>query len=666
MDDVSKRNAADMKTLIPVAGMRFTYHSTEFEIGHAAYADVRYNAVAGGKNFRMPIARFHELVDAGDIVVSSESLLLSNSSYLIFTEKEMKERVRRLRYAQGATTELSKPTAQSKLKVWVNSFAKRLHDSDVPGASSVARWVKSLRDYGEEQFLNGPRRAGNWTLRFGANVEAAIQDGLADYMKAEKKSTKGVLAHVHGYLLSNDATAEQTPSLRTIRRRIKKIDPYLLMRVKQGHIAAERAMKAGGRTRSAALPMFCVEIDSHMCDVLVVDDLTKDVVGRPIFTVAIDIRTRCIVGWHMSMYKASATTTLAVVKDMFTRPARGLPGGIPVHLIPDNGVEFANTPVMRLMVKAQVIIEPARVREPNDKPHVESFFRTFTTQLSHTLPGTTFSSPVERGEYKSDKQACLTLDQVKGYAEKWIEDVYHKTPHTSTGRAPIMLWREETAKTKPLTMSEDEVNIIARTPHLLSINRGRVRQDNLAWFSHALQTLNSTHKGKVVVLIDDMDLSKVYVEDPRSKGAFIVAESTDPEYTNGLTRTVHQEVRDKVKRMSDRDLEELGEKAHLYALFDLMQEIQKDSEFAQKQIRRLREGKKELDKRAERVTNAMDRDTPILTSRVQAASGIPAELIDPDTGEISAPGQGGLHRKDPAPNLQASLDDDDYDVTILD
>ncbi|CAG9180650.1 transposase [Cupriavidus pinatubonensis] len=664
MDDVSKSNAADMKTLIPVAGMRFTYHSTDFEIGHAAYAEVRYNAIAGGKSFRMPIARFHELVDAGEIVVSSESLLLSNSPYLIFTEKEMKERVRRLQYAKGATTELTKPTAQSKLKVWVNSFAKRLQDSDVPGASSVARWVKSLREYGEEHFLNGPRRAGNWTLRFGANVEAGIQDGLADYMKAEKKSTTGVLAHVHGYLLSNGATAEQTPSLRTIRRRIKKIDPYLLMRVKQGPIAAERAMKAGGRTRSAAQPMFCVEIDSHMCDVLVVDELTKDVVGRPILTVAIDIRTRCIVGWHMSMYKASATTTLAVVKDMFTRPTRGLPGGIPVHLIPDNGVEFANTPVMRLMVKAQVIIEPARVREPNDKPHVESFFRTFTTQLSHSLPGTTFSNPVERGEYKSEKRACLTLDQVKGYAEKWIEEVYHKTPHTSTGRAPIMLWREETGKAKPRTMSEDEVNVIARTPYLLSINRGRVRQDNLAWFSHALQTLKTTHKGKVVVLIDDMDLRKVYIEDPRNKGAYIVAESTDPEYTTGLTRSMHRAARDKLAEFTSRDLEELGDKAPLYALFTLMQEIQKDSAFAQKQIRRLREGKKELDKRAEKVTKAMDRDTTIPTSRMQAASGIPADLIDPDTGEISAPAQGVLNQEAAAPASEASFDDD-ADITIL-
>ncbi|MDP1465756.1 hypothetical protein Q6331_29070, partial [Klebsiella pneumoniae] len=85
------------------------------------------------------------------------------------------------------------------------------------------------------------------------------------------------------------------------------------------------------------------------------------------------------------------------VKDMFTRPSRGLPGGICVHLVPDNGTEFKNSAVMRLLLKANVIIEPAAIREPNHKPHIESFFRTFTRSLIQTLPGTTFSNPAERG-----------------------------------------------------------------------------------------------------------------------------------------------------------------------------------------------------------------------------------------------------------------------------
>lgn len=676
MDNLNGAAAPPAEIISPVAGLRFSYHSTEFETGYVGYGEMRYSAVAGGKHFRMPTSRFHELVTAGEIVISRDSLLLAHSPYLKFTDKEISERTRRLLYAQGATAELSTPAALSKLKDWVKSFAERLKDSNVPGASSVARWVKALRDHGEAHFMEAPRRAGNWTLRFSTRVEAGIQEGLADYMKPEKRSTKGVLAHVHGYLLENDIT-EEAPSLRTIRRRIEKIDPHLLLRIKQGKIAAERAMKAGGRTRAAGQPMYCVEIDSHRCDVLVVDEVTGVVLGRPILTVAIDVRTRCIVGWYMSMYPASATTTLAVVKDMFTRPGRGLPGGIPIHLIPDNGVEFDNTAVLRLLVKAQVIIEPARVREPNDKPYVESFFRTFTTQLIHTLPGTTFSNPRERGEYKSEKEARLSLQQVRQYAEAWIENIYHKTPHTSTRRAPIILWREETMTVQPRTMTEDEVSMIARTPYRVSINKGRVRQLNLAWFSHALRTLESGYKGKVVVLIDEMDLSKVYVEDPRNKGILIVAESTDPEYTTGLTLSMHLAARKELKELTDRDLLELGNKAALYAYYVLMQKIQTDSKFAEKQMRKLREGKKSLDRRADYAEQAIERDPPILTSKGRQALRIPAELIDPKTGEISPQGQGPAAPNGFAPSLKAVDDDDslsvehargdgDYEVTILD
>lgn len=39
-------------------------------------------------------------------------------------------------------------------------------------------------------------------------------------------------------------------------------------------------------------------------------------------------------------FRLSALTTLALIKDMITRPNKDLPGGIPAIIIPDNGVEL--------------------------------------------------------------------------------------------------------------------------------------------------------------------------------------------------------------------------------------------------------------------------------------------------------------------------------------
>ena len=619
-------------------GVCFSYRGTEFEIAHVAYGDVRYNAVAGGASRRIPLARLQEEIRSGAIVVAPESKAIQESPYLNLSSPELQRRHRQLRYAQGALAELAKPTGRSTLSVWIASYAARNGDTNLPGASSVARWVKVLRDFGEEYFMQRPASNGNYTLRFDVGVEVGIQDGIADFMQAERRSSKSVLAHVHGYLLENGMSGIKAPSERTIRRRINKVDPFLLMRVKQGSIAAERAVRAGGRSHQAHLPMYIVQIDSHVLDVLVVDESTGDVIGRPTLVLAIDVRTRCIVGWHLSMHPPSTVATLAVVKDMFTRPLRGLPGGICVHLVPDNGSEFNNSAVQRLLLKANVIIEPAAVREPNHKPHVESLFRTITRGIVQMLPGTTFSNPVERGSYDSEKRACLTLEHVRAYLNEWIEGVYHQTVHTTTSRAPIMMWREETGpgKFRPLTMTEEEVNVIARKAIRCTPNGGRVRHDGLAWYSHALRTLEHAYKGQVTVLIDELDLDKVYVEHPLEKGAFITATSTRPEYTKGLTKWAHREAQRILNEMAQRDREELGEDAPMYALYMLMQQIQKDSVFARKQMKRLKESKKKLDQRSREVTEVLASSTVVLPSRVDEIAGRPeqAEQVDPDTGEI--------------------------------
>lgn len=200
---------------------------------------------------------------------------------------------------------------------------------------------------------------------------------------------------------------------------------------------------------------------------------------------------------------------------------------------------------------------------------------------------------------------------------------------------------EETGegKCKVLAMTEDEVAVIARTPIRCTINRGRIRYDGLIYFSHALRTIEHTYKGKVVVLIDELDLSRVYVEHPTQKGSHIVAESTTPEYTEGLTKWAHQEAKKILSGLSERDRRELGESAPLYALHALMKRIQKDSEFAMKQMKRLREGKKQLDKRAEEAEAAMAASSIVLSSRINDLAGKPStsEWIDPETGDSDGP-----------------------------
>ena len=60
--------------------------------------------------------------------------------------------------------------------------------------------------------------------------------------------------------------------------------------------------------------------------------------------------------------------------------------------------------------------------------HVERVIKTINMHV-HSLSGTTFSNPKERGDYQSEKKAVFTLRELERYIAEWIVNVYHKTPH---------------------------------------------------------------------------------------------------------------------------------------------------------------------------------------------------------------------------------------------
>jgi putative transposase len=55
----------------------------------------------------------------------------------------------------------------------------------------------------------------------------------------------------------------------------------------------------------------------------------------------------------------------------------------------------------------------------------------------HTLPGTTCSPPPQRGAYRSEHRAALTLSEFATWLAVQIVDIYHQQVHSGIGRPPI-------------------------------------------------------------------------------------------------------------------------------------------------------------------------------------------------------------------------------------
>lgn len=574
------------KSLVtPQPGFRFTLapHEHVFEVTSINYGVVRYAAVAGGKPFSIPLSHFESRYKTGEIqcTFAPEKMILNPEQCASIRRKE--------RYTRTAVLRLFNPTALKQLQKIIEEVANEIKDPAPPSPRTVSRWIYQYRISQYNMLSLSIKLPGNRILRFPPEVYQILTRSIEEvYLKPEHRTSKDVQAAMLGKFLEQNISTQHMPSLRMIQRYIDKIDPYVISKIKQGSRIARKHFQAAGISTPSPYALYYVEIDTHYLDIIIIDPETGESLGRPFLACAIDVHTRAIVGTFISMFPPSAMTTLAVIKDMITRPNNGLPGGIPSVIIPDNGVEFKNNSLGHVCEQLKITITPSQIGTPNNKPHIERFFATLTKGLLQKLPGTTFSSPIERGSYDSKNHAQLTLEQLNIYVDQWINDIYHISIHRSTGRAPILSWGDATQFIKPTSITTTDADIICRRPVERSINHGQVIVDGLAYYSHALTTLKASGVKKVTVLVNDLDLNTVYVVNPYKKDLFIQADSTNPDYTQSLSHSAHIEVQKRKKLMSESDKRRLNQFADLYNLYSLMQDIQNNLTRKQPKLKRIK------------------------------------------------------------------------------
>ncbi len=188
------------------------------------------------------------------------------------------------------------------------------------------------------------------------------------------------------------------------------------------------------------------QIDHTPVDVCIVDDVYRRNIGRCWITVAIDVFSRCIVGYYLSIDSPNAASVgMCLVHAILPKEgwmaAHGLSGhwpiwGKPLKVHADNDKTFRCEMVTRAAKEHRIDLEWRPVRTPHWGGHIERLLGTFNQEI-HTLPGTTFSNPHERGEYKPHKEAALTFAELETYITTYITGQYHCDFHTGIRRPPI-------------------------------------------------------------------------------------------------------------------------------------------------------------------------------------------------------------------------------------
>lgn len=445
---------------IPQPGFRFYFKEHPdyiFEIGSVTYNAIRYAAIAGGKSFSISPNEFESRYTSGEILcVFAPDKLMINPKHSIAIH-------RRERYVISALQLLQYPTSNNLLSQLIHHISAEIQDPNPPSSRTVARWIAQYKSALDNKLSLKHKSKGNFTLRFSPEIYQILNQAINEvYLKPEYRSSKDVQAHMLGQFIEQGIPLDSLPTRRCIQRYIKKLDPFIELKVKKGSRIAKKKFQAAGKSIISPFAMYMVEIDTHYLDIIVIDPKTKTALGRPFLACAIDVYSRTIVGSYINMYPPSAATTLEVIKDMITRPNQKLPGGIPSIIIPDNGVEFKNNALARVCEQLKITLTPSQVGTPNNKPHIERFFSTLTHGILQKLPGTTFSNPTERGEYNSSKNAQLTLEQLREYISRWINEVYHQSIHHTTGRSPIIMWQDAIEDIQPSFLTEIDAKILCR------------------------------------------------------------------------------------------------------------------------------------------------------------------------------------------------------------
>ena len=377
----------------------------------------------------------------------------------------------------------------------------------------------------------GRSSGGRGRPRTAPESEASLRRVVQEVYLTSQKSRAADVAREVAWRCR--AEKLKPPSSSTVRRRLRSLP--LADRRKRGE-EYPHTKPVHGHLPVTRFPLDLVQVDHTPIDLILVDSFDREPIGRPWLTVAIDVQSRCIAGFHVTLEAPSALsvglclTHVAMDKAPWLAlrdveadwPVQGKPRRIGV----DNGPDFHSEAFERGCEQHGIGIDWRPLGQPQFGGVVERVIGTLMG-LVHGLPGTTFSNVGQRGSYDSDKAACLTLEELERWLAVSVTKSYHLRPHEGLdGQAPLRRWQDGAAALAgeggSIPVPRDlRAYLVDFLPVLRrSLQRDGLTIDHVTYFSSALRAWITARNrpGPLLIRRDPRDLSRVFVLDPLDGG----------------------------------------------------------------------------------------------------------------------------------------------------
>lgn len=317
--------------------------------------------------------------------------------------------------------------------------------------ATLYRWIEAYtRAERVSALLPNKRGVRAGSTRLPEEVNVLVQATIEDfYLHKQKRSVQKTCDEVMRRCRNAGLDA---PHPNTVRNRITLLsDKVKLERRQSARAAREEYAHIRGHFPGADFPLAVVQIDHTLLDVMIVDDVRRLSIGRPFITVVIDVFSRMVCGFYVSLDPPGDLSTGLAIAHLILPKERWLARhdigtswsvwGIPRTIHADNAKEFRGQTLRRACEEHGIDLTWRPVARPNYGGHIERLMGTIATEI-HALPGTTFSNVKERGGYDSEAQAAMTLKELEKWLATFFVEVYHQRVHSALKMSPARKYEE--------------------------------------------------------------------------------------------------------------------------------------------------------------------------------------------------------------------------------
>lgn len=476
-------------------------------------------------------------------------------------------------------------------------------------SNTLYKWMALYETTGRLTSLMPRSRSDKGTSKLTPEVEAIVAAAIeGEYLTSQRKPVQKVCDEIRRRCLN---AGLEPPHCNTVRKRISKLSEKLRLSRRVGQKAAEQAYSpVEGAFPGADWPLAVVQIDHTKLDIMLVDDIHRMSIGRPWITLAIDVFSRMVAGFYVSFDPPGALSTglclaHAILPKEKWLAKREIDGewpcwGLPKTLHLDNAKEFRGNVLQKACREYGIDIEWRPVARPHFGGHIERLLGTLLREI-HTLPGTTFSNPSERGDYDSEGKAVLTLSEFETWLGTYIVQVYHRRSHSSLGMPPIEKYREGVFGTSarpgvglPARIADEDRLRLDFMPfeertvqdYGVVIDEIHYYHDVLRRWINAAEPTNPKVKRKFTFRRDPRDISAIWFYDPELRAYYPI-----PYRDTSHPAISVWELREAKRIVSDANGKEIDERS-IFSAYERMREIEAQAQAKTKSARRAAQRRK--------------------------------------------------------------------------